>query len=80
MKTSGFHGFHEILIGVWIDTYVIYDRVLGKKTWIANLVIVYHNCVASVSQMKLKTRSETLNSETQNSMWNSKLETLKLKT
>ena len=46
-------------------TGVIYKRVLGRKTWIANLVIVYHNCVTN----------ETQNSETQNSKWNLKLKT-----
>ena len=29
------------VIGVWIDTYVFYKSVLQKKTWIANLVIVF---------------------------------------
>ena len=29
------------VIGVWIDTYVFYQSVLQKKTWIANLVIVF---------------------------------------
>ena len=74
----------DSFIGVWIDTYVIYERVLGKKTWIANLVIVYRNCVASVSQMKLETQNSKWNSklEIQNSKWNSKLKTQnsKLKT
>ena len=45
------HGFSwfwsELLcfqfIGVWINTYVFYQSILEKKTWSANLVIVFFN-------------------------------------
>ena len=55
LKTHKYKQYKKNSFVSELDTYVIYKRVLGKKTWITNLVIVYHNCVTSVSQMKLKT-------------------------
>ena len=52
-----------------------------KKTWIANLVIVYRKCVANETRNTETPKLETLKNskfETQSETQNSTLETLKL--